>query len=102
MFGGACGNLRLGEGRACLDHRSSKRTAPGEDSVSRLLVVADRAGAVDSQRLVGIWFHAFEEDEGGRRVYRDQSYEVPLSRAPRLSLVHESDGSSAECAGNVG
>jgi hypothetical protein len=49
---------------------------------------------MDASRLVGLWFHSHEEDEGGRKVYRDRSYDFPRSRAPRPSLKIEEDGTA--------
>jgi hypothetical protein len=49
---------------------------------------------MDASKLVGLWFRSHEEDEGGHRVYRDQSYDFRLSRAPRPSLTLEEDGTA--------
>lgn len=50
---------------------------------------------VDVGKLYGVWFHSYEEDQGDRVVFRDQSYDFPRSRAPRRSLTIEPDGSVA-------
>jgi hypothetical protein len=47
---------------------------------------------MDVSKLLGLWFHSYEEDEGARKVYRDRSYDFPLSRAPRPSLNIEAGG----------
>jgi hypothetical protein len=49
---------------------------------------------MDASKLVGLWFHLHEEDEGGRKVYRDRSYDFPLTRAPRPSLTLGEDGTA--------
>jgi hypothetical protein len=58
------------------------------------MALAGRAagGSVDTGKLQGVWFHSSEEDQGGRIVYRDQSYEFPRTRAPRRSLSFRPDG----------
>ena len=47
------------------------------------------------RKLVGVWFHSHEEDEGDRIVYRNEAFDFPRSRVPRASLVIESDGTAA-------
>jgi hypothetical protein len=49
---------------------------------------------MDVDKLVGLWFHSHEEDEGGHKVYRDPSYNFPLSRAPRPSIKLEEGGTA--------
>jgi hypothetical protein len=43
------------------------------------------------ERLVGLWFRSFEEEDGSRTVYRGRSYAFPPSRAPRPSLQLDAD-----------
>lgn len=50
---------------------------------------------MDVSKLAGVWFHSHEEDEGDRKVYRNESYEFPRSRAPRESLALQEDGTVA-------
>ncbi len=50
---------------------------------------------MDPEKLVRVWFHSHEEDEGDRVVYRSQSYDFPRSRAPRELLTVEPDGTVA-------
>ena len=50
---------------------------------------------MDVSKLVGVWFHSHEEDEGDHIVYRNDAFDFPRSRAPRASLVIEPDGTAA-------
>lgn len=50
-------------------------------------------GAAMGDDLVGtVWFHAYEEDDEARIVYRSSAHDFPRSRRPRESLSLEPDG----------
>jgi hypothetical protein len=49
---------------------------------------------MEVDKLVGQWFHSYEEDETGRRVFRNASFDFPRSRAPRPLLTLAEDGTA--------
>lgn len=52
-------------------------------------------GSAQAGRLVGSWFHSYEEDRPGMAVFRPASFPFPRARGPRDSLTLEPDGSAA-------
>jgi hypothetical protein len=44
---------------------------------------------------VTTWVHLFEEDAGGREVYRPEDTNIPLSRRPRERIQLRDDGTAS-------